>query len=44
VVNVSQIFTVDKRFLEEYCGSLPAEKINRILTGINLLLQPTEVD
>lgn len=44
VVNVSQIFTVDKQSLGEYCGSLLPGKISQILTGINLLLQPAEVD
>ena len=44
VVNVSQIFTVDKQFLEEYIGSLSSGKIDQILEGINLLLQPAEVD
>jgi mRNA interferase MazF len=44
VVNVSQIFTVDKGYLEEYCGSLSSQKIAQVLYGINLLLQPSEVD
>ncbi len=44
VVNVTQIFTVDKNSLEEYRGSLSSGKIAQVLTGINLLLQPTEVD
>jgi mRNA interferase MazF len=44
VVNVSQIFTVDKQTLEEYCGSLSTKKVEQILNGINLLLQPAEVD
>jgi mRNA interferase MazF len=44
VVNVSQIFTVDKGSLGEYCGSLSVPKIFQILSGINLLLQPAEVE
>lgn len=44
VVNVSQVFTVDKRALAEYCGTLYPGKLTRILRGINLLLQPAEVD
>ena len=44
VINVSQIFTVDKNYLEEYCGTLTSRKIDQILYGINLLLQPAEVD
>jgi mRNA interferase MazF len=44
VVNVSQIFTVDKGYLEEYCGSLSYQRIEEILSGINLLLQPAEIE
>jgi mRNA interferase MazF len=44
VVNISQVFTVDKKYLSEYCGTLSSKKIYQILLGINLLLQPSEVD
>ncbi|MBE0699750.1 MAG: type II toxin-antitoxin system PemK/MazF family toxin [Anaerolineaceae bacterium] len=44
VVNVSQLSTVDKHFLEEYCGALSSQKVEQIISGINLLLQPAEVD
>lgn len=44
VVNVSQIFTVDKGSLDEYCGSLSTHIIEKVISGINLLLQPAEVD
>ncbi len=44
VANVSQIFTVDKMSLGEYSGSLPRRKIQQILSGINLLLRPIELD
>jgi mRNA interferase MazF len=44
IVNVSQIFTIDKHYLEEYCGSLSLNKVQQILDGINLLLQPAQVD
>lgn len=44
VVIVSQIFTVDKQSLGDYCGSLSSSTVNQILDGINLLLQPAEVD
>jgi mRNA interferase MazF len=43
VVNTSQIFTVDKDSLEEYCGSLNPGRISEILAGIDLLLRPAEV-
>jgi mRNA interferase MazF len=42
VVNVSQIFTVDKTQLDEYMGTLSLERIKQILTGIKLVLEPRE--
>jgi len=44
VVNISQLFTVDKAFLVEYCGSLSAKRVAEIISGIQLLIQPAEVD
>ncbi len=40
VVNVSQIFTVDKAFLREKIGTLSQEKIKQILAGLILITQP----
>ncbi|HWQ14885.1 MAG TPA: type II toxin-antitoxin system PemK/MazF family toxin [Roseiflexaceae bacterium] len=40
VVNVSQIYTVDKELLEERIGRLPERRVREILKGINLVLQP----
>jgi mRNA interferase MazF len=42
VVNVSQIFTVDKTQLDEYIGTLSAERIRQILKGIKLVIEPRE--
>ncbi len=42
VVNVSQIFTVDKRQLGERIGTLSPRRVRQILDGVNLLLQPGE--
>lgn len=42
VVNVSQLFTVDKRFLTEKIGSLSKERIQLILDGLQLLTEPRE--
>lgn len=42
VVNVSQVFTVDKTQLDEYVGTLSAKRISEILNGIRLLLDPRE--
>jgi mRNA interferase MazF len=38
VANVSQIVTVDKRFLTEYVGSLPYSLLQRIDEGLRLVL------
>ena len=44
VVNVSQVFTVDKTQLDEYVGTLTAKRIIEILDGIKLVLEPREAD
>ena len=44
VVNVSQIFTVDKRQLDEFIGSLSPKRIRQVLAGVNLVLEPRDVD
>jgi mRNA interferase MazF len=44
VVNVSQVFTVDKTQLDEYVGTLSSKRITEILNGIKLILDPREPD
>jgi len=44
VVNVSQVFTVDKAHLGERIGSLSASRVRQILDGIRLVLEPREPD
>lgn len=44
VVNVSQVFTVDRDDLIEKLGSLTPERIRAILDGLSVLLEPHEVD
>lgn len=44
VVNVSQIFTVNKRDLVEKVGSLAGERVREVISGINLLLEPRNVE
>jgi mRNA interferase MazF len=44
VVNVSQIFTVDKTQLDEYVGTLSSKRVREILSGIRLVLDPREID
>ncbi len=43
VVNVSQLYTVDNRDLEEFSGSLSPHRVRQIIYGINLLIQPADV-
>jgi mRNA interferase MazF len=44
VVNVTQVFTVDKSQLDVYVGSLSPRRITEILNGIKLVLDPREAD
>lgn len=44
VVNVSQIFTVDKNSLREYSGKISPRKILQIVHGLSLLFKPAEVE
>ena len=42
VVNITQIITVDKTDLVEKIGSLRRTRINQIIDGVKLLLEPRE--
>ena len=44
VVNVSQIFTVDKGDLGEHIGSLSRKRVYEILDGIRLVIEPRDID
>jgi len=44
VVNISQIFTVNKSDLSEKIGTLSKDRISHIFHGIRLLTEPREVD
>ena len=44
VVNVSQIFTVDRTDLDEKIGTLSYRRVRQILDGISLVIEPREVD
>lgn len=44
VVVVSQVFTVDKRQLGEYIGTLSSWRVRQIVDGVTLVLEPREVD
>lgn len=43
VVNISQIYTVDKRDLVEKIGTLSNERVQKILIGVCLLLEPRDL-
>ena len=42
VINISQIFTVDKTELGEKIGTLAAKRIGEILDGVSLLIEPRD--
>lgn len=44
VVNITQLVTVDKRDLGEYIGTISRKKVESIAQGINLLLEPTDLE
>jgi len=44
VVNISQIFTVNKNDLSEKIGMLSNDRIFQVLQGIKLITEPREVD
>ena len=43
VVNVTQIFTVDKRDLIGKIGSLSRDRMGQVLEGIELLIKPRDI-
>ena len=44
VVNISQIFTVNKTDLSEKIGTFSPQRLSQILDGIRLLTEPRDVD
>jgi mRNA interferase MazF len=44
VVNVSQIFTVDKRALGVRIGTLSRQRVRQILDGVRLVIEPRDLD
>jgi len=44
VVSVSQIFTVDKRDLDEKIGTLSRRRVRQILDGVRLVIEPRGID
>jgi mRNA interferase MazF len=43
VVNISQIYTVNKSDLIEKIGQVPEKRVHEILEGLNLLTEPREI-
>ena len=44
VVIVAQLFTVDKRQLTEHIGTLSPKRVREIIKGIQLVIEPRELD
>lgn len=44
VVMVAQIITVDKSQLDEYIGTLSPKRVREIINGIQLVIEPRELD
>ncbi|MBA3469643.1 MAG: type II toxin-antitoxin system PemK/MazF family toxin [Herpetosiphonaceae bacterium] len=44
VVNISQVFTVDKQELGEYIGTLSRGRVQQILQGLDLLFHSRDVE
>ena len=44
IVVVSQVFTIDKVQLGEYIGTLSTRRVNQILAGIQLLMEPRDIE
>ncbi len=44
VVNVSQVFTVDKALLTDKIGRLSRERVRQILAGLRLVTEPQDIE
>lgn len=44
VVNVSQVFTVDKAALVKRIGSVAVDRLRQVLDGVRLLAEPRDVE
>jgi mRNA interferase MazF len=44
VVNISQVFTIDKHQLGEKIGSLSLRRVRQVLDGLHLLLEPDPME
>lgn len=44
VVNVSQVFTIDKDELEDFIGTLSRRRMREVLEGLRLVFEPADID
>jgi mRNA interferase MazF len=44
VVNVSQVFTIDKAALVKRIGALSGDRVEQVLEGIRLLTEPRDIE
>ena len=44
VVNISQVFTVDKSRLRSRIGALSTERLREVVDGVELLLEPRDIN
>ena len=44
VVNISQVYTVDKKDLSEKIGILSPERVQEMLDGIDLIVKPRDLN
>ncbi len=44
VALVTQVFTVDKKQLKEYIGTLSRKRVRQILNGLELATEPREIE
>jgi mRNA interferase MazF len=44
VVNVSQVFAVDKSRLNDYIGTISPKRLRQVLEGIKLVIEPREAE
>lgn len=44
VVNVTQLYTVNKADLLDYIGTLPPKRMREVLNGVKFVIEPREAD
>ena len=44
VVNISQIYTINKMQLREFIGRISPKQLRKVLKGVHLLIEPREIE